>query len=164
MERHFVLDRGCSLDQWPGASNWAPVSKHSLRFLKCMDVMSYTCIRGGHVSLLTALLMISRTFKGCNNVNQWDMGFFLGFRHRMLMFFFDGLRSFTAEMKSIFEEVSFFVFDFGRFLPCTKTVGFSRCIMIWWLWRWSFYVSFNEGPGRCGRLKWCYIPTIMEYK
>lgn len=47
----------------------------------------------------------------------------------MLMFFFDGLRSFTAEM-SIFEEVSFFVFDFGRFLPCTKTVGFSRCIMI----------------------------------
>lgn len=25
----------------------------------------------------------------------------------MLMFFFDGLRSFTAEMKSIFEEVSF---------------------------------------------------------
>jgi len=48
----------------------------------------------------------------------------------MLMFFFDGLRSFTAEMKSIFEEVSFFVFDFGRFLPCTKTVGFSRGIMI----------------------------------
>lgn len=44
--------------------------------------------------------------------------------------FFDGLRSFTAEMKSIFEEVSFFVFDFGRFLPCTKTVGFSRGIMI----------------------------------
>ena len=150
-----ILYLGChawtnGLATWWCRANWSTVSKHSLRFLKCMDVMSYTCIRGGHVSLLTALLMIARSFKGCSDVNQWDMGNFLGFWHRILLFFFDGHWGHLQPRWRAFLRRFPFCFWFWKvFFAVYHSGGLSTGIMIW---------------SECSEGEVCMFPSMMTWK